>query len=116
MGKTDFHPVTGFVRTTGCTALSSRPTFSGAPRGRGVGSTPFGGRPSGCLGRGRRPRRVGRLVGVSGAEEEVGGQEHVLVSASSLSNSSELGDSSQETKLAWGNSRPMTGVTSKLSY
>jgi hypothetical protein len=46
----------------------------------------------------------------------VGGEEHVLVSASSLSNSSELGDSSQETKLAWGNSRPMTRVTSKLSY
>ena len=33
MGNTLFQPVMGFVRMTGCTALSAEPMFSGAPRG-----------------------------------------------------------------------------------
>ena len=32
MEKTLFHPVTGFVRMTGCTAFRGLPTFSGWPR------------------------------------------------------------------------------------
>lgn len=40
MGKRLFQPVTGFVRTTGCFALSSVPTFSGDPRGLSYISKP----------------------------------------------------------------------------
>jgi hypothetical protein len=42
--------------------------------------------------------------------------ENILVKASSLKSASELGAFNQSARLAWGYSRPITGVTSRCSY